>query len=96
MYLWIFQSAIGANLVTAYPAILHRLESGWKSGQMNLFSWDELAADRIATSGAGSTLEVAERIGQRVAVACVRQTSHCSRHDMSQLRYTNWPMSAFA
>jgi DNA polymerase III alpha subunit len=39
----------------------------------------ELAADRIAASGAMSTLEAAERIGQRVTVAGVRQTSHRSR-----------------
>lgn len=39
----------------------------------------ELAADRIAASGAISTLEAAGRIGQRVTVAGVRQTSHRSR-----------------
>jgi DNA polymerase III alpha subunit len=39
----------------------------------------ELAADRIAATGAMSTLEAAERIGQRVTVAGMRQTSHRSR-----------------
>jgi DNA polymerase III alpha subunit len=39
----------------------------------------ELATDRIAATGAISTLEAAERIGQRVTVAGVRQTSHRSR-----------------
>jgi DNA polymerase III subunit alpha len=38
-----------------------------------------LAADRIAASGAISTLEAAEQVGQRVTVAGVRQTSHRSR-----------------
>jgi DNA polymerase III subunit alpha len=39
----------------------------------------ELATDRIAATGAISTLETAERIGQRVTVAGVRQTSHRRR-----------------
>jgi DNA polymerase III subunit alpha len=39
----------------------------------------ELVADQIAALGAISTLEAAERIGQRATVACVRQTSHRSR-----------------
>ena len=39
----------------------------------------ELVADQIAASGAMSTLEATERIGQRVTVAGVHQTSHRSR-----------------
>jgi DNA-directed DNA polymerase III PolC len=90
------------------PAILKRLESGWKAGQMSLFSWNEsdgndwtveekvaaqqkllgisleahpleLLIDKITAAKAVSTLEAAERIGQRVTVAGVRQTSHRSR-----------------
>jgi len=90
------------------PAILRRLQSGWKAGQMSLFSLDEsngedwsieqkvtaqqellgvsleahpleLAASRVAASGAISTLEAVERVGQRVTLAGVRQTSHRSR-----------------
>jgi DNA polymerase III alpha subunit len=90
------------------PAILRRLQSGWKPGQMSLFSWNdsagedwtleekvaaqqvllgisleahplELLIDKITASGAVSSLDAAERIGQRVTVAGVRQTSHRSR-----------------
>jgi DNA-directed DNA polymerase III PolC len=39
----------------------------------------ELVAEKIAGSGAITTLEAAERIGRRVTVAGVRQTSHRSR-----------------
>ena len=39
----------------------------------------ELAANRIAAAGAITTLEAAERIGQRVTVAGVRQSGHRSR-----------------
>jgi DNA polymerase-3 subunit alpha len=39
----------------------------------------ELVAEKIAQSGAITTLEAAERIGRRVTVAGVRQTSHHSR-----------------
>jgi DNA polymerase III alpha subunit len=39
----------------------------------------ELGAKKIATTGAITTLEAAERIGRRVTVAGVRQTSHHSR-----------------
>jgi DNA-directed DNA polymerase III PolC len=90
------------------PAILRRLQSGWKAGQMSLFSWSdsdgedwtveekvaaqqellgisleahplELLVDKITAARAISTLDAAERIGQRVTVAGVRQTSHRSR-----------------
>ena len=90
------------------PAILKRLESGWKAGQMSLFAWNEsgvddwtleqkvaaqqellgisleahpleLLIDKITTARAVSTLDAAERIGQRVTVAGVRQTSHRSK-----------------
>lgn len=39
----------------------------------------ELVADRIAASGAITTIEAAEQVGKRVTVAGVRQTSHRSR-----------------
>jgi DNA polymerase III alpha subunit len=39
----------------------------------------ELMAEKITKSGAITTLEAAERIGRRVTVAGVRQTSHHSR-----------------
>jgi DNA polymerase-3 subunit alpha len=39
----------------------------------------ELVAEKITKSGAITTLEAAERIGRRVTVAGVRQTSHHSR-----------------
>ena len=39
----------------------------------------ELASEKITAAGAISTLEAAERIGRRVTVAGVRQTSHRSR-----------------
>jgi DNA polymerase-3 subunit alpha len=39
----------------------------------------ELMAEKVAKSGAITTLEAAERIGRRVMVAGVRQTSHRSR-----------------
>ena len=39
----------------------------------------ELLIDKITASGAVSSLDAAERIGQRVTVAGVRQTSHRSR-----------------
>jgi DNA polymerase III alpha subunit len=39
----------------------------------------ELVAEKIAKSGAITTLEAAERIGRRLTVAGVRQTSHHSR-----------------
>ncbi len=90
------------------PAILKRLDGGWRAGQMSLFSWNdsngedwsvekkvaaqqellgisleahplELLIDKITASRAISTLDAAERIGQRVTVAGVRQTSHRSR-----------------
>ena len=90
------------------PAILKRLGSGWMSGQMSLFSlndmqdedWNlkqkiaaqqellgasleahplELLSDQIAKSGAITTAEAVERIGQRVTVAGIRQTSRRSR-----------------
>jgi DNA-directed DNA polymerase III PolC len=90
------------------PTILHRLETGWKAGQMSLFSWNdsngedwpverkvaaqqellgisldahplELLIDKITAAKAVSTLDAAERIGQRVTVAGVRQISHRSK-----------------
>ena len=89
------------------PAILQRLQSGWKAGQMSLFSlnkrgedWGleekmaaqqellgisleahplELFAEKIVQSGAITTVEAVEKIGQRVAVAGVRQTSRRSQ-----------------
>ena len=39
----------------------------------------ELVADKVAASGAISTIEAAGRIGRRVTIAGVRQTSHRSR-----------------
>ena len=39
----------------------------------------ELVAGKISAAGAITTLEAAERIGKRVTVAGVRQTSHRSR-----------------
>jgi DNA polymerase-3 subunit alpha len=39
----------------------------------------ELVAEKIAGSGAITTLEAVERVGRRVTVAGVRQTSHRSR-----------------
>jgi DNA polymerase-3 subunit alpha len=39
----------------------------------------ELVAEKITKSGAITTLEAVERIGRRVTVAGVRQTSHRSR-----------------
>ena len=39
----------------------------------------ELVSEKIVAAGAISTLEAAERIGRRVTVAGVRQTSHRSR-----------------
>ncbi len=39
----------------------------------------ELVADKVNASGAISTIEAAGRIGRRVTIACVRQTSHRSR-----------------
>ena len=39
----------------------------------------ELVIDRVSAAGAVSTLDALERIGQRVTVAGVRQTSHRSR-----------------
>ena len=90
------------------PAILKRLQSGWMSGQMSLFSlndmdgedWSleekmaaqqellgisleahplELLSEQIARSGAITTAEAVERVGQRVTIAGVRQTSQRSR-----------------
>jgi len=90
------------------PAILNRLQSGWRAGQMSLFSWErldgedwnleqkmtaqqellgasleahplELLADRVARTKAIATAEAAGRVGQRVMVAGVRQTSQRSR-----------------
>ncbi len=90
------------------PAILRRLESGWKAGQPGLFTWNdldgedwtleakvaaqqellgislaahplELLIDKITAARAISTLDAVERIGQRVTIAGVRQTSHRSR-----------------
>ena len=45
----------------------------------------ELAADRIAAAGAISTLEAAARIGQRVTVAGLRQSSHRSRTSKGEI-----------
>jgi len=39
----------------------------------------ELVSEKIVAAGAISTLEAVERIGRRVTVAGVRQTSHRSR-----------------
>jgi DNA-directed DNA polymerase III PolC len=44
----------------------------------------ELVAEKIVQSGAITTLEAAERIGRRVMVAGVRQTSHHSRTAKSE------------
>jgi DNA-directed DNA polymerase III PolC len=89
------------------PSILHRLESGWRAGQMNLFGWNdtnedwsleqkmeaqmellgvsleahplELVAELISKSNSIQTVDAAGKLGQRVTVAGVRQTSHRSR-----------------
>jgi DNA polymerase-3 subunit alpha len=45
----------------------------------------ELVAEKIAAAGAISTVEAAERIGQRVTVAGLRQTSHRSRTAKGEL-----------
>jgi len=90
------------------PAILKRLQSGWRAGQMSLFSlnkmegedWSleqkmaaqqellgtsleahplELLSEQIARAGAITTAEAAERVGQRVTIAGIRQTARRSR-----------------
>ena len=89
------------------PAMLQRLDGGWKAGQMSLFGWDnneedwtlgqkvdaqiellgasleahplELVADQVSKSGAIPMVDAIGKLGRRVTVAGIRQTSHRSR-----------------